>query len=204
MYFRKCPRYPEIVLAARRIDRLSIHDRTQSVNVTICFTPFIDSLIIPTKGDIKMTNTAYTYDNIVPFNGNTEPVPEAAPAPVAGAAAPVAAAAAAIYTQPGVSQEWASICKAWDEIFGAGGIPIPIAKWIHRLIESGMEPALVVRAIEETAWAKRPSPSYFRGILNRCISAGIMTAFAYDQHEAERDLQYQKRSQYINSNDSIF
>lgn len=157
-----------------------------------------------------MTNTAYTYDNIVPFNGNTEPVPEpeaaapAAGAVGAGAAAAPAAAAAAIYTQPGVSQEWASICKAWEEIFGAGGIPIPIAKWIHRLIESGMEPALVVRAIEETAWAKRPSPSYFRGILNRCISTGIMTAFAYDQHEAERDLQYQKRSQYINDNSSIF
>lgn len=153
-----------------------------------------------------MINSAIAYDNIVPFDGNAKPAaaPAEPAAPVAGAAAPVAAAAAAIYTQPGVSQEWASICNAWEEIFGAGGIPIPIAKWIHRLIDNGMEPALIVRAIEETAWAKRPSPSYFRGILNRCISTGIMTAFAYDQHEAERDLQYQKRSQYINDNSSIF
>ena len=151
-----------------------------------------------------MTNNAIAYDNIMPFKKQP-----AAPAPATGAAAPVAAApvaaaAAAIHTQPGVSQEWASICNAWEEIFGASGIPVPIAKWIHRLIDNGMELELVVRAIEETAWAKRPSPSYFRGILNRCVSTGIMTVFDYDQHEAERDLQYQKRSRYINDNDSIF
>lgn len=155
-----------------------------------------------------MPNYAYAYDNIVPFHGNaqqSEPEPASALAESAASESAAAAAttATARHTEPGVSEYWRTICEDWNNVFGSG-IPIPIAKWIQRIIDNGMDPELISIAINDTAWAPRPTPAYFRGIVNRCWDNGIKTASAYAAHEAERDLQYQKRSRYINANDSIF
>lgn len=65
------------------------------------------------------------------------------------------------------------ILAAYSRLFG--DMPSQIGWYLTELIEDGMEIDVIINAIEETAWARKPSPRYMRCILDRYRKEEIFT-----------------------------
>ena len=57
-----------------------------------------------------------------------------------------------------------------------GSLTGAIAYYIEGKMKRGMETEVILDAIEQTGWARRPSPHYFRAILDRLEEQGIKTS----------------------------
>ena len=67
-----------------------------------------------------------------------------------------------------------------------------IGEYIKNLLQAGMELEVILYALDETAWAKRPSPHYMRAILQRLRGEGILTGEQLRHHLREREEQRQR------------
>ena len=87
-----------------------------------------------------------------------------------------------IHTQPGV-HDLCCIKEAYNNCIG--DLKAPIAWYLEGLMASGMQPEVILNAIQETGWARRPSPQYLRAILERYKAYGIlnMMQLIHDQDE---------------------
>ena len=63
--------------------------------------------------------------------------------------------------------------EAYQKVLGS--MTAPVAWMMEGLMKKGMQPDVIIEAIQETAWAPRPSPAYLRTILQRYMSRGILT-----------------------------
>ena len=70
-----------------------------------------------------------------------------------------------------------------------GPLTAPVAAMIERHLNAGMEPSVILYAIEETGFAPRPSAQYLRAILTRYANFGILTQndVMEDANRRERD-----------------
>lgn len=93
-----------------------------------------------------------------------------------------------IHTDPGVftanPQDLECIRTAYLGV--CGPLTAPIAHFIEQCLTAGMEPAVIVDAIERTGWARRPSPFYLRAILQRYLREQIRTMEDVGFDDAER------------------
>ena len=94
-------------------------------------------------------------------------------------------------THPGVFQNSALeadhdlrvIGQAYTDVLGP--MALPIARYIKKLLQDGMAAEVVLDAIQQTAWARRPSPQYFRAICARRMDQGIMSmGDMIEEHDA--------------------
>ena len=87
------------------------------------------------------------------------------------------------YTLPGVSWDLAAIKESYNQVLGE--MKAAVAWYIEKLLADGMEPEVVLNALQETAWARRPSPQYFRAICERYRFSGLktMAQVLHDQQE---------------------
>ena len=96
------------------------------------------------------------------------------------------------HTEPGVftanPQDLEVIRTAYNGV--CGPLTAPIAHFIEKCLSAGMEPAVIVDAIERTGWARRPSPFYLRAILQRYLREQIRTMEDVEGDNADRQ-QYQ-------------
>lgn len=115
-----------------------------------------------------------------------------------------------VYTDPGVSrtagdegqdvdafgrsrekreQDFLWIKYAYKNALGES-IKAPVAWYIEQKYSEGMEAQVICHALEETAWARRPSPQYFRAVMERYSECGIKTRAAlkhdYWEHEQKK------------------
>lgn len=99
-----------------------------------------------------------------------------------------------IHTEPGVCTcspaDLEVIRTAYTGV--CGQLTAPIAHFIEKCISAGMEPAVIVDAIERTGWARRPSPFYLRAILQRYLREQIRTMDDVEGDNADRQ-QYQQQ-----------
>lgn len=98
-----------------------------------------------------------------------------------------------IHTEPRVctAQDLEAIRVAYNGTIGP--LTAPIAHFLEKCMAAGIEPAVIVDAIERTGWARRPSPFYLRAILQRYLREDIRTMA--DVLGDEADLrQYQQRN----------
>ena len=90
-------------------------------------------------------------------------------------------------TEPGVfvlsSTDAARICKAYSD--GIGQINGIVAHMIESFLQQGLTVDDIIMAIEETAFAPRPSAAYLRAILRNWVRDGRIVARA--RFAAERD-----------------
>ncbi len=67
-----------------------------------------------------------------------------------------------------------------------GCVMPPMAKRdVEAAIEAGLEPQLVIIALDETALAPRPSWAYARAILRRLLREGVYDEQAYNRRQAQ-------------------
>lgn len=96
-----------------------------------------------------MTNTA--RNNIIPMTNPTTTTRSSG--------------SSSVNTAPGVSPDKARLLNAYQRVLGK--MTSQIGWYLTELIEDGMEIDVIIHAIEETAWARNPSPRYMRCILER-------------------------------------
>ena len=98
------------------------------------------------------------------------------------------------HTEPGVCtanpQDLEVIRTAYNGV--CGPLTAPIAHFIEKCLSAGMEPAVIVDAIERTGWARRPSPFYLRAILQRYLRDRIKTMDDVREDEEDRQ-EFQKQ-----------
>lgn len=94
------------------------------------------------------------------------------------------------HTQPGVCivspEDTERICEAYTE--NIGNLNAAIIGMIASAIEKGLTVENILMAIEETAFAPRPSAAYLRAILRNWCQYGVSVAKA--RHEAQKDSMY--------------
>ena len=95
-----------------------------------------------------------------------------------------------VYTEPGVSQDYMAIKEGYCAAIGP--LTAPVAWYLEGLIGDGMSPDVILNAIQETGWARRPSPQYLRAILERYKAHGIYTIpqLLHDQEEFAENKQW--------------
>lgn len=62
-----------------------------------------------------------------------------------------------------------------------------IAYYIEGKIRRGMQPGVILDAINQTGWARRPSPHYLKAILDRLEMEGVKTVQQLDVNKMRRD-----------------
>ena len=78
-----------------------------------------------------------------------------------------------VYTDPGVSWNLQVLRETWNGILGP--MTAQVAWYIEDLMAKGMAIEVILDAVQETAWARRPSPQYFRAITQRLMREGVLT-----------------------------
>lgn len=79
------------------------------------------------------------------------------------------------------------LLEEYRTVFGTE-MPFPMKRYLTRLARMGMTFETVMNAIDETAFAKYPTPRYLMAILNRYADSGIFTGadVQRDKEEHER------------------
>lgn len=81
-----------------------------------------------------------------------------------------------IDTEPGVSNDRYDkirLLRTYNKVLG--DMPSQVGWYLTELMEIGMEVDVIINAINETAWARHPSPRYMRCILDRYRENDILT-----------------------------
>ena len=78
-----------------------------------------------------------------------------------------------------------AIEEAYEDVIGRK-MPRFAKEEIQAFIADGMEPKMVLKVIEYTACAPRPSWAYARAVLYRNAQSGILTAFDFGMSLAKR------------------
>lgn len=105
-----------------------------------------------------------------------------------------------VATEPGVSCNWAEVNYVWQQIMNAycqtinADMSMQVAHMIADYMRYGIEPEVIVEAINETGFAARPSPQYLRAILRRCTNQSIHTMEQWRNAQWEREEQMTKAS----------
>lgn len=78
----------------------------------------------------------------------------------------------------------AEIEQYYCDTFGAPKAPPVAIREIDFALEHGLDPALIMTAMDEAAMAPRPSWAYARAIIRRLLGEGVLTPEAYAQRQA--------------------
>lgn len=137
-----------------------------------------------------MTNFGHDFDN---SNGNINGNPRCInTSRSSSSSCSCSSTTTTVYTEPGVSknplalqEDLHAIAQEYNNILGP--MNMQIARFIERLLHDGMAANVILDALQETAWARRPSPQYFRAICARYYDRGILTmgALLHDRDEWE-------------------
>lgn len=94
------------------------------------------------------------------------------------------------YTEPGVFHDLQVFKESWNRTIGP--MNAAIAFFVEAMMAEGMEMGVLLNALQETSWARRPSPQYFRAIVNRYRASGLhtMEQVLLDQQEHEKQREW--------------
>ena len=117
-----------------------------------------------------------------------------------------------IHTDPGVSykdehvfvteEQWENLARYYEDCIGSYLTP-PIMKMLYNYMDYCDIPyEVIMKAIEVTAFAPRPTPYYLRGILERCAGDGIYSIELWN--EAEQNYRYGKKKRWYDRGTTDF
>lgn len=139
-----------------------------------------------------MTNERTTRDNFVTRSSSKQQ--EAAVHTEQQQRASSTTTATTVLTEPGVFwNPWdlESIRQAYVE--NIGPLTAAVAGYLEKKLQRGMEPGVILRSIEETGWARRPSPQYLRAILERLEREEVTTtADLYRSRQRHREFVHEE------------
>lgn len=80
------------------------------------------------------------------------------------------------------------------DVFGRQRVAPSVRRDMVSAIDAGMEPAVLMAAMDAATQAAAPSWAYARAVIVRCLSEGVLTLDAYNARTAAHRASYQSRA----------
>lgn len=132
------------------------------------------------------TGTAGTRAQVValPNVGSRNPNKDFNQANIAAAAAAIGRAGARARTRVYAREELAELSEYYCATYDRQRMPPAVLRDMQDALDNGMEPEVIMLAMDDAARIDRPTWSYALAIIKRCLAEGCRTVLDWDRRKA--------------------
>lgn len=147
----------------------------------------------------RLFGTAGTRAQVValPNVGSRNPNKDINQANIAAAAAAIGRAGARACTRVYAREELADLADYYCATYDRQRMPPAVQRDMCAALDAGMEPEVLMLAMDDAARADRPSWSYALAIIKRCLSEGCRTTADWERRKAAHAAAYAQRARTV-------
>ena len=116
---------------------------------------------------------------------------------IAAAAAAIGRAGARACTRVYAREELADLADYYCATYDRQRMPPAVQRDMQDALDKGMEPEVIMLAMDDAARADRPSWSYALAIIKRCLSEGCRTTADWERRKAAHAAAYAQRARTV-------
>lgn len=116
---------------------------------------------------------------------------------IAAAAAAIGRAGARARTRVYAREELAELADYYCATYDRQRMPPAVQRDMQDALDKGMEPEVIMLAMDDAARADRPSWSYALAIIKRCLSEGCRTTADWERRKAAHAAAYAQRARTV-------
>lgn len=146
------------------------------------------------------TDAATTRAQVIPLpsdGGIRNPERDYNPEYIAAAAAAIGRAGARARTRVYAREELAELADYYCATYDRQRMPPAVQRDMCAALDAGMEPEVLMLAMDDAARADRPSWSYALAIIKRCLSEGCRTTADWERRKAAHAAAYAQRARTV-------
>lgn len=146
------------------------------------------------------TGAATTRAQVIPLpsdGGIRNPERDYNPEYIAAAAAAIGRAGARARTRVYAREELAELADYYCATYDRQRMPPAVQRDMCAALDAGMEPEVLMLAMDDAARADRPSWSYALAIIKRCLSEGCRTTADWERRKAAHAAAYAQRARTV-------
>lgn len=145
------------------------------------------------------TDTAGTRAQVValPNVGSRNPNKDINQANIAAAAAAIGRAGARARTRVYAREEMAELAEYYCATYDRQRMPPAVQRDMCAALDAGMEPEVLMLAMDDAARCDRPSWTYALAIIRRCLAEGCRTVQDWERRKAAHAAAYAQRSRDV-------
>lgn len=146
------------------------------------------------------TDAATTRAQVIPLtidSGIRTPNKDINPEYIAAAAAAIGRAGARACTRVYAREEMAELADYYCATYDRQRMPPAVQRDMCAALDAGMEPEVLMLAMDDAARADRPSWSYALAIIKRCLSEGCRTTADWERRKAAHAAAYAQRARSV-------
>lgn len=145
------------------------------------------------------TDAATTRAQVIPLTSDSIRNPERDynPEYIAAAAAAIGRAGARARTRVYAREDLAELADYYCATYDRQRMPPAVQKDVLAALDAGMEPEVLMLAMDDAARIDRPSWTYAMAIIKRCLAEGCRTVQDWDRRKAAHAAAYAQRSRTV-------
>lgn len=145
------------------------------------------------------TGTATTRAQVIPLTSDSIRNPERDynPEYIAAAAAAIGRAGARARTRVYAREDLAELADYYCATYDRQRMPPAVQRDMCAALDAGMEPEVLMLAMDDAARIDRPSWTYALAIIKRCLSEGCRTTADWERRKAAHAAAYAQRSRDV-------
>ena len=147
----------------------------------------------------RLFGTAGTRAQVValPNVGSRNPNKDISQANIAAAAAAIGRAGARARTRVYAREEMAELAEYYCATYDRQRMPPAVQHDMQDALAQGMEPEVIMLAMDDAARCDRPSWTYALAIIRRCLADGCRTTADWDRRKAAHAASYAQRARTV-------
>lgn len=147
----------------------------------------------------RLFGTAGTRAQVValPNVGSRNPNKDINQANIAAAAAAIGRAGARARTRVYAREEMAELAEYYCATYDRQRMPPAVQRDMQDALAQGMEPEVIMLAMDDAARCDRPSWTYALAIIRRCLADGCRTTADWDRRKAAHAASYAQRARTV-------
>ena len=146
------------------------------------------------------TGTATTRAQVIPLpsdGGIRNPERDYNPEYIAAAAAAIGRAGARACTRVYAREEMAELAEYYCATYDRQRMPPAVQRDMQDALDKGMQPEVLMLAMDDAARCDRPSWTYALAIIRRCLAEGCRTTADWERRKAAHAAAYAQRSRDV-------
>lgn len=116
---------------------------------------------------------------------------------IAAAAAAIGRAGARARTRVYAREEMAELAEYYCATYDRQRMPPAVQRDMQDALDAGMEPEVIMLAMDDAARCDRPSWTYALAIIRRCLADGCRTTADWDRRKAAHAASYAQRARTV-------
>ena len=133
----------------------------------------------------------------LPNVGSRNPNKDINQANIAAAAAAIGRAGARARTRVYAREEMAELAEYYCATYDRQRMPPAVRRDMQDALDKGMEPEVIMLAMDDAARIDRPSWTYALAIIKRCLSEGCRTTADWERRKAAHAAAYAQRTRDV-------